>query len=84
MFSISINCRIKSSKHGEQSTKNIKIKPFINQYNWKEIDFTSKSKDLRTLEQNNKTIALNILFGQHNTKQVRHAYKSKHNFKHKN
>ena len=37
-----------------------KIKPFIDQYNWKEIDFPSMSKDWRKLEFNNE-IALNIL-----------------------
>ena len=58
-----------------------KIKPFINQYNWKEIDFPSHSKDWKKFEQSNKTIALNILFVPHNTKQIRPAYISKHNFK---
>ena len=38
----------------------LKIKPFINQYNWKDIDFPSHSKDWKKFEQN-KTIALNIL-----------------------
>ena len=44
------------------------IKPFIDQYNWKEIDFPPLSKDWKNFEQNNKTIALNILFVPHNTK----------------
>ena len=61
-----------------------KIKPFIDQYNWKEIDFPSLSKDLKNFEQNNKTTALNILIVPHNAKQTRHAYKSKHNFKREN
>ena len=61
-----------------------KIKPFIDQYNWKEIDFPSDSKDWKKLEQNNKTIALNILFVPHNTEKIRLAYKSKHNFKREN
>ena len=39
-----------------------KIKPFINQYDWKDIDFPSHPKDLINFEQSNKTIALNILF----------------------
>ena len=56
------------------------MKPFIDQYNWKEIDFLSLSKDWKKFEQNNKTIALNILFVPHNTKQIRHSYKSQHNF----
>ena len=45
-----------------------KIKPFIDQYNWKEIDFPSHSKDWKKFKQNNKTIALNILFIPYNTK----------------
>ena len=44
-----------------------KIKTFIDQYSWKEIDFPSHSKDWKKLEQNNKTIALNILFVPYNT-----------------
>ena len=55
--------RIKS--HPEKISK---IKPFIDQYNWKEIDFLSHSKNWKRFEQNNKGIALNILFVPHNTK----------------
>ena len=36
-----------------------KIKPFIKQYNWKEIDFPSPSKDWKKFELNNE-IVLNI------------------------
>ena len=32
-------------------------KSFIDQYNWKEIDFLSHSKDCKKFRQNNKTIA---------------------------
>ena len=39
-----------------------KLEPFINNYNWKDIEFPSHSKDWRKFECNNKTIALNILF----------------------
>ena len=51
------------------------IKPFIDQYNWKEIDFPSHSKDWKKFEQN-KRIALNILFVPHSTEKIRLAYKS--------
>ena len=61
-----------------------KIKPFIDQYNWKERDFPSHSKDWKKFKQNNKTIALNILFVPHNAKKIRFAYKSKHKFKGEN
>ena len=44
-----------------------KIKSFIDQYEWKGIEFPSHSKDWKNFEQNNKTIALNILFAPYNT-----------------
>ena len=31
-----------------------KIKPFIDKYNWKEIDFPSHSKDWKKFESNNE------------------------------
>ena len=61
-----------------------KIKPFIDQYNWKEIDFPSEQKNWKEFEQNNKSIALNILFLPYNTEKIRLAYKSKYNFKREN
>ena len=61
--------------HPERTSK---IKPFIDQYNWKDIDFPSTSKDWKKFEQNNE-IALNILYVSHNTRKIQVAYKSKHN-----
>ena len=55
-----------------------KIKPFIDQYNWKDIDFPATSKDWRKLELNHE-IALNILYIPHNTRKIQVAYKSKQN-----
>ena len=52
-----------------------KIKPFIVQYNWKDIDFPPTNKDWRKLELNND-IALNILYIPHNTKKIQLAYRS--------
>ena len=56
-----------------------KLKPFINNYNWKDIEFPSHLKDWRKSECNNKTIALNILYVPYNKEQIRQAYLSKHN-----
>ena len=56
-----------------------KLKPFINNYNWKDIEFPSHFKDWRKFECNNKTIALNILYAHYETKKIRQAYISKHN-----
>ena len=62
-----------------------KIKPFIDQYKWKEIEFPSYPKEWKKFEQNNKTIALNILYVPYNTeKKIRLAYKSKYNHKRNN
>ena len=52
-----------------------KIKPFIEQYNWKDIDFQSTSKDWNKFELNNE-ILLNILYVPHDTKKIQVAYKS--------
>ena len=60
------------------------IEPFINQDNWKGIDFPSYSKDWKKFEQNGKSIAINILYVPYSTKEIRLACKSKHNQKRKN
>ena len=61
-----------------------KIKPFIDQYNWKDIDFLSHSKDWKKFESNNNSIALNILYVPHNIEKIRHAYNSKFNLNREN
>ena len=65
----------KINKHPQRISK---IKPFIDQYNWKDINFPSTSKDWRKLKLNNE-IALNILYVPHNTRKIQVAYKSKQN-----
>ena len=55
-----------------------KIRPFIDQYNWKYIDFPATNKDWKKFELNNK-VSLNILFVPHNTKKIQLAYRSKYN-----
>ena len=47
-----------------------KIKPFIEEYNWKDIDFPSTSKDWKKFELNNE-VALNILYVPYDTKKNR-------------
>ena len=60
------------------------IKPFIDQYDGKEINLSSNKKDWNESEKNSKIIALNILYVPHNAEEIRHAYKSKLNLKCKN
>ena len=54
-----------------------KIKPFINNYKWNDINFPATKKDWNKFEVNNKNIALNILYVPYNTKKIDIAYKSK-------
>ena len=60
-----------------------KLKPCINQYNWKDIKFPSDKEDWKKFEQNNEEITLNILFAPHNKEETWPAYTSKHNHKRK-
>ena len=60
------------------------IKPFINQYNWEDIDFPAVIKDWKKFERNHEIIALNILFVPHDEKEINLAYKSKYNRKREN
>ena len=52
-------------KHPERISK---LKPYINKYNWKGINFPAGSKEWQKFERNNDTIALNVLYVKHNTK----------------
>ena len=65
-------------KNNENHPKRIlNINPFIDQYNWKGIDFPAGMKNWKKSERNNKTIAFNVLFIPPNTKTINLAYKSK-------
>ena len=55
-----------------------KINPFIEKYNWEDINFPSTSKDWKKFECNNE-VALIVLYVPYNTKQINIAYKSKNN-----
>ena len=58
-----------------------KLKPYINQYNWRDIKFPSDKEEWKKFEQNNKEIALNVLFVPHNKEEIEPAYTSKYNYK---
>ena len=72
----------KQSKNHPERISNLKL--FINQYDWKGINFPSHKEDWKKFESNNKSIALNTLYVLYNTKKIRLACKSKYNFKRKN
>ena len=55
----------------------LNIKKFINKYNWKELNYPSKTDDWKTFEKNDLTLAGNILYIKE--KEIYPAYFSKHN-----
>ena len=83
-FQYSITVALNHQKIKNHPERISNIKPFIDQYNWKGIDFPAGIKELKKFEQNNKEIALNILYVPHNTKTINLAYKSKYNRKREN
>ena len=66
-FQYSVTLALNLDKINNNPERISKIKPFIEQYNWKEIDFPSTSTDWKKFELNNE-IALDILYVPHNTK----------------
>ena len=55
------------------------VKSFINEYNWKEINFLSHVKGWKKFEPYNYKISLNILFVENNQEEIKQAYISKRN-----
>ena len=78
-FQYAINAALNHQNIDHHPERIFKLRPFINSYNWKDVEFPSHSKDWRKFECNNKTIAVNILYVPYNTKQIRQTYISKYN-----
>ena len=64
-YAINVALNYEQIKKCPQRVSN--IKPFFDQYNWKEIDFPSLKKDWKVFEKSNKIVTLNILYIPHNT-----------------
>ena len=77
-FQYAVTLALNLDKINDHPERISKIKPFIEEYNWKDIDFPSTNKDWKKFETNNEAV-LNILYVPHNTKKIEIAYKSKHN-----
>ena len=78
-FQYAITLALNYDKIGRNPQRISKMKPFIENYNWKDIDFPSIRKDWNKFELNNNNVALNILYVPFNTKKIEIVYKSKHN-----
>ena len=83
-FQYAVTVALNHDKINKNPQRVSKIKPFINQYNWDEIDFSSTSKDWKKFESNNESIALNIVYVPHKTRKIYLAYKSKYNLTREN
>ena len=83
-FQYSITVALNHQKIGNNPERILNIKPFIDNYNWKGIDFPAGVKGWEKFEKNNKEVALNIIYTLPNAKEIKLAYKSKYNHKHKN
>ena len=83
-FQYSIAAALNHQEIGNHPERISNIKPFIDKYNWKGIDFPAGIKDWKKFEENNKEVALNILYTPPNTKTINLACKSKYNHKRKN
>ena len=70
-FQYAVTLALNLDKINKNSKTVSKIKPFIDQYNWSDIDFPSTSKDWKKLELINE-IALNILYVPRNTKKKKY------------
>ena len=69
-FQYAITAALNHQKIENDPERISNIKSFIDQYNWKGIDFTAGIKDSKKFDQNNNTIALNILYVTQNTKAI--------------
>ena len=67
-FQNALNDSLDYQKFKKDPQKISKLKPYINQYNWKGIKFPSDKEDWKKFEQNYQEISLNILFVHYNEK----------------
>ena len=81
-FQYAVTVALNRDKINKDPQRVSKIKPFIDQYNWNDIDFPFTGKDWKKFESNNESVALNILYVPHKTRKISLAYKSKHNLTH--
>ena len=61
-FQYAITVTLNHDKINKDLQRVSKIKPFIDQYNWNDIDFPSTSKDWKKFELNNESITLFCMY----------------------
>ena len=83
-FQYAITIALNYDEIGNNHQRVNKVKPIIDQYNWKNINFPSHVDYWKKFELNRKSIALNVLYVAEGEKTIRHAYKSKYNLAREN
>ena len=81
-FQYAVTTELNYDEIGNHHQRVNKVKPFIDQYNWKDINFPSHVGDWKKFELSNKSMALNVLYVPEGEKIIRHVYKSKYNLTH--
>ena len=77
-FQYSVTLSLYHEQIGRNFCRIPTIKPFIDNFNWENINFPPKEQDYKTFEMNNKSIALNVLHTQSDEK-ISHLCKSEFN-----
>ena len=75
-FQYSITLSLYYKKVGNNFNRITKIKPYINNFNWNNINFPPTEQGYKQFEMNSNIIALNIY--QINNEKIRQLYKSNH------
>ena len=73
-FQYSITLSLYHKEIGNNFNRITKIKPYVNNFNWKNINFTPTNQDYKNFETNNENISLNIY--QFNNEKISQLYKS--------
>ena len=68
-FQYAVTLALNHDKIDRNPQRISKIRPFVDQYNWRDIEFPATSKDWKKFEQNNES----------RTRKIHIAYKSRHN-----
>ena len=76
-FQYAVTIWLYQEEIGKNPDRITKVKPFINKYQWKGINFPSEKNDWKIFEKNNVTIALNVLYAK--KEKIYPAYVWKHN-----
>ena len=76
-FQYDVTVVLNHEEIGKHSERIIKIKSFINKYNWEGINFPSEKDDWKKFEKNNVANAVNVFYAQ--KEKIYPAYVSIHN-----